>query len=104
MKKILAVTLIFVLTMTMLCFVGCSMSDGEAGDKGNVQTDDIGDGGNNTDNDVLKDLDEDMDEDMDSAGNAVRDTVDDAGNAIRDGVNDVGNAIDGTMNGTGSSR
>ena len=81
MKKFLLLSLTLVLVVAMFCSCGCSMSDGEAGDKGNVQTNDVGDGGKKTE----------------APMDALEDGVNSAGNAVEDGINAVEDTMDDAL-------
>lgn len=103
MKKYLIMTLVTLLVISTFCSCG-EKGDGEAGDRGNVQTNDIGDGGKDT-NDEL-DRGESKDNITDNGtddrlktrkgtvGNDIKNGIDDMGNAIGNGINDVGNTVD----------
>lgn len=103
MKKYLIMTLIMLLVVGTFCSCG-ENGDGEAGDRGNVQTNDTGDGG--MDRDDSLDREESKDNTADSStddrlktrngtiGNDIENGMDDMGNAIGNGINDVGNAVD----------
>ena len=81
MKKFLCLTLTLILMLTMFCSCGCSMSDGEAGDSGNVQTNDVGDGGKKTD----------------APMDALEDGVNSAGDAVEDGIDAVEDTVDDAL-------
>ena len=95
MKKFLSLILVLTLIAVMLCSCGENMSDGEAGDKGNIQTDDIGDGGTDTDS-IIKDKEDSKvkDEEKASVSDDLKDGVDSAGRAVKDGINAVENGFD----------
>ncbi len=103
MKKYLIMTLIMLLIVGTFCSCG-ENGDGEAGDRGNVQTNDTGDGGMDMDDSLDRDESQDIDVDDEAddrlktrnsnAGNAMENGMDDMGNAIGNGMNDVGNAVD----------
>lgn len=97
MKKLLTLFLSLTLIITTFCSCGCSMDDGEAGDKGNIQTDDVGDGGTKTDG-MVEDKDDKNTDKKDSVTDDLKDGVDSTGRAIKDGINAIDDTMDGAMN------
>ena len=95
MKKFLTLILSLALITVSLCSCG-AMGDGEAGDKGNIQTDDVGDGGNKTDG-IIEDKEDKKDNKNNSVTEDLKDGVDSTGRAIKDGINAVDDTFSGAM-------
>ncbi len=103
MKKYLIMTLIMLLVVGTFCSCG-ENGDGEAGDRGNVQTNDTSDGGMDTDDSLDRDESQDIpaddgtDDSLETrngnAGGAIENGMDDMGNDIGNGMDDAGNAVD----------
>jgi len=80
MKKIVTLLLVFCLMTVVLCSCG-PFGDGEAGDKGNIQTNDAGDGGNAADS-PMGDIEEDAENTKDKIDEGMDNIKEDVKNGM----------------------